>query len=51
MRDRAGLLGGSIDIGRPAGGGTRVSLRVPARISIVAAPRAAAAPSPTGEIA
>jgi two-component system, NarL family, nitrate/nitrite sensor histidine kinase NarX len=51
MRDRAGLLGGSIEIGRSAGGGTRVRLRVPARISIVAAPRAAAAPSPTSETA
>ena len=49
MRDRAGLLGGSIEIGRSAGGGTRVRLRVPARISIVAAPRAAAAPSPRNE--
>ncbi len=49
MRDRAALLGGSIDIGRPAGGGTRVRLRVPARISIVPASRSAAVPSPTSE--
>ena len=34
MRDRARLLGGSIDIGRRSDGGTRVSLRVPARVSI-----------------
>jgi two-component system nitrate/nitrite sensor histidine kinase NarX len=46
MRDRAGLLGGSIDIGRRSGGGTRVSLRVPARARSAAA-RSAAAESPT----
>jgi len=34
MRDRARLLGGSVDIGRRSDGGTRVSLRVPARVSI-----------------
>ena len=49
MRDRAGLLGGTVDIGRRAGGGTRVSLRVPARIAIVPAPQPAAAGSPAGE--
>ena len=42
MRDRANLLGGSIDIGRRAGGGTRVALRVPAREAGVAVPPAAA---------
>ena len=42
MRDRAGLLGGSIDIGRRAGSGTRVALRVPAREAGVAVPPAAA---------
>jgi two-component system nitrate/nitrite sensor histidine kinase NarX len=31
MRDRALLLGGSVKIGRRAGGGTRVSLRMPSR--------------------
>jgi two-component system nitrate/nitrite sensor histidine kinase NarX len=41
MRDRAQLLGGSIDIGRRAGGGTRVVLRIPARTTF-AAPAAAA---------
>lgn len=51
MRDRAQLLGGAIDIGRRAGGGTRVSLRVPARIAIVPAPRAAAGETPTSETA
>jgi two-component system nitrate/nitrite sensor histidine kinase NarX len=51
MRDRAQLLGGAIDIGRRAGGGTRVSLRVPARIAIVPAPRAAATETPTSETA
>jgi two-component system, NarL family, nitrate/nitrite sensor histidine kinase NarX len=51
MRDRAGLLGGSIDIGRRDGGGTRVSLRVPARITVLPAPSAAAAPAPTREVA
>jgi two-component system nitrate/nitrite sensor histidine kinase NarX len=51
MRDRAQLLGGAIDIGRRAGGGTRVSLRVPARIAIVPAPRAAASETPTSETA
>lgn len=40
MRDRAGLLGGSIGIGRGGGGGTRVSLHVPARIGSAAAPAA-----------
>ena len=47
MRDRANLLGGSIDIGRRAGGGTRVSLRVPPRVTIVPAPLAAAEQTPT----
>jgi two-component system nitrate/nitrite sensor histidine kinase NarX len=42
MRDRARLLGGSLDIGRGAGGGTRIALRVPARArSPAAAPVAA----------
>ena len=40
MRDRAGLLGGSIEIGRCSGGGTRVSLRVPARTATAAQPAA-----------
>lgn len=33
MRDRARLLGGSIDIGRLDGGGTRVSLRFAAKVT------------------
>jgi two-component system nitrate/nitrite sensor histidine kinase NarX len=49
MRDRANLLGGSIDIGRRTGGGTRVSLRVPPRVTIVPAPAAAAGQTPTRE--
>ncbi len=49
MRDRASLLGGAIDIGRRSGGGTRVSLRVPARMTIVPAPRVAAAETSTSE--
>jgi len=49
MRDRAGLLGGSIDIGRRGGGGTRVSLRVPARAAAVPAPLAAVAEASTSE--
>jgi len=37
MRDRAGLLGGSIEVGRRGGGGTRVALRVPARVTLMPA--------------
>ena len=51
MRDRARLLGGAVEIGRRSGGGTRVGLRVPARIAIVPAPLAAASPTPTRETA
>jgi len=40
MRDRADLLGGSLEVGRRSGGGTRVSLRVPARTVMAAAPAA-----------
>jgi two-component system nitrate/nitrite sensor histidine kinase NarX len=43
MRDRAQLLGGSIDIGRRAGGGTRVALRFAARGAFEPAPRPAEA--------
>jgi len=50
MRDRASLLGGSVEIGRRRGGGTRVSLRVPARIETIRMPRAAAE-VPTSESA
>ncbi len=41
MRDRARLLGGEIDIGRRAGGGTRVALRFGARTAFAASPSAA----------
>jgi two-component system nitrate/nitrite sensor histidine kinase NarX len=37
MRDRARLLGGALGIARRAGGGTRVGLRVPARVGPAAA--------------
>jgi two-component system nitrate/nitrite sensor histidine kinase NarX len=49
MRDRAGLLGGSIELGRRGDGGTRVALRVPVRSETVPAARAAAAAITTGE--
>lgn len=44
MRDRAQLLGGSIEVGRRADRGTRVALRVPRRVTLVPAlvPAAAA---------
>jgi two-component system nitrate/nitrite sensor histidine kinase NarX len=35
MRDRASVLGGSIDVGRRDGVGTRVALRVPARRTLI----------------
>ena len=38
MRDRAGLLGGTIEIARRDGGGTRVTLRCPARPSLAPVP-------------
>jgi two-component system nitrate/nitrite sensor histidine kinase NarX len=46
MRDRARLLGGSVQIGRRSGGGTRVQLRVAAPIAVAAPAPAAAAPAP-----
>ena len=42
MRDRARLLGGSIAIERRSGRGTRVSLQVPARVTVMVAPAASA---------
>jgi nitrate/nitrite-specific signal transduction histidine kinase len=50
MRDRAHLLGATIDIGRRSSGGTRVSLRVPARITLVPVPPDTAAQAPTTEV-
>ena len=41
MRDRANLLAGTIEIVRRDGGGTRVALRVPARVGLPPAARAA----------
>ncbi len=49
MRDRAGLLGGSIDILRRSGGGTRVSLRVPATGATGLVPRRTTSGVATGE--
>lgn len=51
MRDRAHLLGGTIEIGRRISGGTRVWLQVPARITILPASAGAAARAPTTEVA
>jgi two-component system, NarL family, nitrate/nitrite sensor histidine kinase NarX len=49
MRDRAVLLGGSIDVGRRRGGGTQVALRVPGRTTVISAPLVAAVDVPSRE--
>jgi two-component system nitrate/nitrite sensor histidine kinase NarX len=49
MRDRAALLGGSIEIGRRSGGGTRVMLRFPGRPTFVSAPARPVAETPNRE--
>jgi two-component system nitrate/nitrite sensor histidine kinase NarX len=49
MRDRAELLGGSIEVGRHAGGGTRVALRVPRRATLVPARAPAAVETSNSE--
>jgi two-component system nitrate/nitrite sensor histidine kinase NarX len=49
MRDRAELLGGSIEVGRHAGGGTRVALRVPRRATLVPAAAPAAVETSNSE--
>ncbi|MBK9245578.1 MAG: type IV pili methyl-accepting chemotaxis transducer N-terminal domain-containing protein [Burkholderiales bacterium] len=49
MRDRAALLGGSVEIGRRRDRGTRVTLRVPARPPAAAAAPAARAGETSGE--
>lgn len=43
MRDRAALLGGTIEIGRRSDGGTRVELRFPARAPFAPSPQPASA--------